>query len=111
MNLIFQDPNFGKECNDSKKLQRHYGPQQAKRIRQRLDELRAANSLDEMRMLPGRCHALKGDRAGQLSLDLVHPQRLVFEPADVPPALKPDGGIDWKQVRTVRLLGIEDTHE
>ena len=26
-----------------------------------------------MRHLPGRCHELKGDREGELTLDLVHP--------------------------------------
>lgn len=83
----------------------------AKKIRQRLDDLAAASNLDEMNSLPGRCHELKGDRHGQLSLDLDHPWRLIFVPADQPPALKTDGGIDWKNVRSVEITGIEDTHE
>jgi proteic killer suppression protein len=63
-----------------------------------------------MKPLPGRCHELIGDRSGQLSLDLDHPWRLIFIPADVPPALKPDGGIDWQNVKIVEIRGIEDTH-
>jgi hypothetical protein len=64
-----------------------------------------------MRNLPGRCHELREDRAGQLSLDLDHPYRLIFEPADNPIPLKPDGGIDWKKVTAIRIIGVEDTHE
>jgi hypothetical protein len=64
-----------------------------------------------MRSLPqARCHELKGDRAGQLSVDLVHPYRLIFEPT-VPVPRKPDGGIDWKLVTAVTIIGVEDTHE
>ena len=90
---------------------RAWGPRQSETLRRRLDQLRAAPTLGEMRNLPGRCHELTGDRAGQLSLDLVHPMRLIFEPADEPiPALE-DGGLNWNQVRTVRILEIADTHD
>jgi len=64
-----------------------------------------------MRNLPGRCHELLHDRALQLSIDLDHPYRLIFEPADEPIPTKPDGGIDWNKVTALRILGIEDTHE
>lgn len=59
----------------------------------------------------GTCHELKGELAGVLSLDLRHPYRLLFEPADEPVPVKPDGGLDWAGVTTVRILGVEDTHE
>lgn len=51
------------------------------------------------------------DRALQLSLDLDHPYRLIFEPANEPIPTKPDGGLDWNKVTAVRILGVEDTHE
>lgn len=111
MIISFQDPDFRDECNSSKLLLRRQGQQRAKKIRQRLDDLQAASTLQDMRSLPGRCHELKGSRRGQLSLDLDHPWRLIFVPADEPPALKSDGGIDWPNVRAVRIVGIEDTHE
>jgi len=99
------------ECNDYKLLRRRYGEIAAKKIRQRLDDLLNADHLHVMTTLPGRCHELKGNRQGQLSLDLDHPRRLIFIPADISPALNPEGGIDWKNVRSVEILGIEDTHE
>lgn len=111
MIIIFQNPKFQNECNNQKILKKKYGDIPAKRIRQRLDDLKAAPDLETMKALPGRCHELKGDRQGQLSLDLVHPLRLIFVPADTPPAKKDDGGIDWLNVHVVKILGIEDTHE
>jgi len=109
--ILFQDPDFQDECNNNKLLRRRQGDRRAKKIRLRLDDLRAAENLSSMKFLPGRCHELRGDRRGQLSLDLDHPWRLIFMPADDPPALKEDGGIDWNNVRIVKILGVEDTHE
>ena len=111
MIILFENANFREESNNDKLLRRRQGELRARKIRQRLDELGAANNLDAMRSLPGRCHELKGDHHGQLSLDLDHPWRLIFTPADDPPALKSDGGMDWLNVRTVKILGIEDTHD
>lgn len=111
MIILFEDPNFQEECNNFKLSRKRQGEHRAKKIRQRLDDLQAANNLEEMRSLPGRCHELVGDHRGQLSLDLDHPHRLLFIPADEPPALKPDGGIDWTHVRVIKILGIEDTHD
>ncbi|ODH00644.1 killer suppression protein [Nostoc sp. KVJ20] len=111
MDIVFNNRKFEKECNNQRLLEKNHGADRAKRIRRRLDNLRAANVLEDMRNLPGRCHELIQDRAGQLSLDLDHPYRLIFEPADEPIPTKPDGGIDWNKVTAVRILGVEDTHE
>jgi hypothetical protein len=74
-------------------------------------ELVAVESLADLALLPGpRCHELEADRNGQLSLDLVHPRRLIIEPADGPPPLKPDGGLDWTRVSAVVVVEIADTH-
>jgi plasmid maintenance system killer protein len=111
MDIVFNNRKFEKECNNQRLLEKNHGTDRAKRIRRRLDNLRDANVLEDMRNLPGRCHELLQDRAGQLSLDLDHPYRLIFEPADEPIPTKPDGGIDWNKVTAVRILGVEDTHE
>lgn len=111
LDILFRDRSFEDECNDFRQLKKHQGELRAKKIRQRLDDLRAAEVLEDMKTLPGRCHELKGNRSNQLSLDLDHPWRLIFTPADDPPACKPDGGIDWNGIRAVEIIGIEDTHE
>lgn len=112
MNITFATSKFKKQCNSHALLIRKYGQLRAKRIRIRLDDLRAARTLEDMRPpMPGRCHELKGDRAGQLSLDLDHPYRLIFEPANDPIPRKEDGGLDWTKITAVVIIGVEDTHE
>lgn len=111
VDISFCDNRFEQDCNNHRALVRRYGDRTARVIRRRLDDLDAAETLEDMRNLAGRCHELLGDRAGQLSLDLVHPERLIFVPDGDPIPRKPDGGLDWTQIRSVRILGIEDTHE
>lgn len=111
MEIQFDNSKFEDLCINHRALVRNYGDRMAGVIRRRLDDLDAANSLEEMRNLPGRCHELKGDRAGQLSIDLVHPQRLIFVPLEDPFPIKLDGDMDWAQIKSISVLGIEDTHE
>jgi len=44
-------------------------------------------------------------------LDLDGPYRLVFEVAQNPVPRKPDGGLDWKIIATIRILEVTNTHE
>lgn len=74
--------------------------------------MRACETLEDARTVPGaRCHELKGNRSGQLSVDLEHPYRLLFMCADEPVPRKEDGGLDWAGVTIVEVLGVENTHE
>ncbi|MCZ0934170.1 MAG: killer suppression protein [Gemmatimonadetes bacterium] len=111
MDVVFKTKRLEKQCNSIQTGTRVWGADGARRVRRRLDDLRAAENLEVMRRLPGRCHELRGELAGVLSLDLRHPYRLLFEPADEPVPVKPDGGLDWAGVTVVRILGVEDTHE
>lgn len=111
MKIVFTSERAAAEFNDFKQLSRRYGPENAKRIRRRLDDLRAAANFAELHSLfGGRLHPLRADRAGQFALDVRHPQRLLLEPADDPLPLKPDGGLDWSLVTVARILGVEDYH-
>ena len=110
MELVFVTRRLEKLCNSDRELVRAFGPQRAKILRRRLDQLRAAEHLGVMRTLPGRCHELTADRRGALSIDLDGPYRLLFEPAESPPPTKADGGLDWDRVTAIRILEVEDTH-
>lgn len=111
MDIMFTSQKFARIVNDQRLLVREHGDRQARLLRRRLDELRDADNLEDLRSLPqARCHELIGNRAGQLSVDLVHPYRLIFMPASEPPPMKPDGGLDWSRVTAVLIIGVEDTH-
>jgi len=110
MDIVFENSKFEKECNNQRLLVKKHGADRAKRILKRLNSLRYANVLEDMWNVPGRCHELVNDRAGQLAMDLDHPYQLIFEPADEPIPTKSDGGLDWNQVTAVRIIGVEDYH-
>ena len=74
-------------------------------------ELKSFDTLADISHLPpARCHELTGDRAGQLSVDLVHPHRLIFIPDHDPVPEKPDGGLDRAKVTKVLVLEVCDPH-
>ena len=112
MEILFQDQKLGKACNDQSLLVRRFGPIRAKLLRRRLDEFRAADNLEVLRSLPQiRCHELKGNRKGTLAVDLDHPYRLIFEPANNPIPRKSDGGLNWTEITAIRVLTLEDYHD
>jgi plasmid maintenance system killer protein len=111
VDILFESDNAAQEFNDTKRLVRSHNVQRAKLIRRRLDDLRAAPTLETMRNLPGRCHELKGNRALQLSIDLDGPYRLILYPAHNPVPLKTDGGMDWSKVTAVTIKEVTNTHE
>jgi len=111
MEIKFKTSKLQKLFNTEAKLNKKFGILRARRVKTRLSDLRGADNLEVMRKLPGRCHELIGDRKLQLSLDLDHPYRLIFEPFNDPIPLLPDGGLDWKAVTIIRILEVIDTHE
>lgn len=112
MVILFKTAKLEKECNNENLMLRRFGTNRARLLKRRLTELAAANALEDLRNLPqARCHELKGNLKGCLSVDLDHPYRLVFEQANNPVPKKPDGGLDWTKVTAIRIIGLEDTHE
>jgi len=109
--LSFASRKLAKELADEKTIVRNYGTDNGRRICQRLAQLMAADNLQTLRLLPQtRAHELTGDRAGQISVDVKHPFRLLLVPAHDETPRKPDGGLDWARVTKLKILGIVDTH-
>ena len=85
--------------------------QNARKVRQRLVELLAADTLAVVARIPSaRLHALKGERTGQFAVDVKHPFRLIFEPAHDPIPITDDGGVDLERITRIRVLSVEDYH-
>ncbi|MBF0605482.1 MAG: killer suppression protein [Nitrospirae bacterium] len=114
MEIVFRNRKLEKMCNCKRSLQEAHGEKRARLIILRLNALRAAAHLGEFwpsQKHTGRCHELKANRAGQLSMDLDHPYRLIFKPANNPVPKQPDGGIDWHHVTAIKIINVEDPHE
>lgn len=107
--MNFDDERLRRMFESDKELRRSCGVERAKKIQTRITALRAAETLEDMRYLAGRCHELKANYAGQLSLDLDGPYRLLFRPTEeTDPG--PGGGLDWAKVTAVTVMSIIDPH-
>lgn len=111
MLISFKTKKLQRICSESREMQKHLGPAMARKLQRRMMELKAAETLSDVsRLPPPRCHELANDRAGQFSVDLDHPYRLLFIPADEPVPYREDGGVDLHRVREIEIIEIVDTH-
>jgi proteic killer suppression protein len=111
MEICFSTRKFERAANSQSLGNRQWGTARANKIRQRLLELAAANTLGDMSTLsPARCHQLRGDLDEQFAVDISPNERLVFEVANNPIARKPDKGIDLTRVTAIAILRVEDYH-
>jgi len=111
MEVFFDSERLANLLQSGKKLRKEYGAENAKWIPKRLDNLRFAGNMEEMRSLPGRTHELRGDRAETFAINLKNGYRLIFKPADEPPPRKDDGGLDWRAIRSIVIITVEDYHD
>ena len=80
MEVKYKNSNIKKICTNASIAERKYGTKMAEKIQLRIDQIRAAENVEEMIQFHiGRCHQLHYDRKSQYAVDLVHPMRLVFE--------------------------------
>ena len=111
MEITFPDPRLKKLCEDTAQRKRKFGEPVAGKLKTRLDELDAAQCMEDMRYLPGRWEELRGDRKGQFSCRLAGGMRLVIAPKRQPPPVKPDGGLDWRAIDQVTVIEVVDYHD
>ena len=80
MQIKYKTRKLEKVCENAYEAEKKYGENMAAKIQQRIDEISAADTVEEMMQFRiGRCHHLEGQRKQQYAVDLVHPYRLVFE--------------------------------
>lgn len=113
MIITFSSKKLQKRLSEAKVMAKTYGSKRTKRLKVIMTQLRAAPNLGVFAppySPPNRCHELKGDKKGLLSVDLNGPYRLLFKPINDPVPMRPEGGLDWSQVTTIKIKGVEDTH-
>ena len=111
MKIEFKSHKLKKSVESPKAILKHYGAN-AKKVKQRLEELESAPTLKEFKNIPAAyCHELKQNRKGQLAVAISGNHRIIFEPDHNPLPLKEDGGLDWTGITAIRILEIsEDYH-
>ncbi len=110
MKITFDDSMLEKLANDFKKCQKEMGTQRAKLYNKRLGDLHNANTLEDVRNLPGHYHELTGNRKGQWACDLDQPYRLVFQPHEKPIPIDESGKYIWLEIKGVEVIEITNYH-
>ena len=95
----------------SKQVTKEHGPENAKKLKHRLDDLDAAQCMEVMRSLPGHWEELKNDRAEQFSVRSHGGLRLIVKPQTQPPPTKPDGGLDWAASDSIYIGEMVNYHD
>ena len=90
--IAYATGQLERECTTEREMKRRY-PALVKSIKLRIAELRAADSVDALRLGPGRWEPLRADRLGQWSGRLSGNWRLIVEPED-----------DGSRVRVVEII-------
>jgi len=108
--IKYKNRKIEKQLTKPKELVKSFG-QLAKKVNQRLEELKAADSLAIMRLIPAaRCHELSGDRKGKLTVNISGNYRIIFEPYHEPIPKKDDGGLLWEAVTKIQINEVKDYH-
>ena len=98
MEIEYNNNGIKKVCTDASVAIKKYGRPMAEKIQQRISEIKAADSVEMMIQYKiGRCHPLHQNREGQFAVDLVQPQRLVFEKKN-------------SEIKIVSIIEIIDYH-
>ena len=101
---------MAKVCASDREGSRHWGPDNWRILKRRLASLLAAPTLAAMEGVPGNCHQLTSDRAGEFAVTLWGPYRLVFAPANEPIPTLEGGGIDISAVTRIEIREVVNYH-
>lgn len=98
MYIIYKNKQIEKICTDQQEAQKKHGLEIAVKLFQRINEIKASNSLEDMvKNNIGGCHKLLGKRNGQYAFILKQPFRLIVEKVE-------------NEIIIVKIIEIIDYH-
>jgi proteic killer suppression protein len=102
MNIEYKSSKIRIVCEDPQKAQKEYGKQIANKLTQRVGEIKAADNLHTISLIPAaELHILQGKRQNQYAVTLVHPFRLVFSTIV-------KKGVDITNLKEIEIVKIEE---
>ena len=108
MELSYKNKKLEQSITDDKSLIKSYGTL-AKKIKQRIGQLKAADNLSVIGKIPViRLHPYKGDRLGEWSIDIQENWRICLEIDQDPLPTLDDGCVDLNKVTSIKILSVED---
>ena len=110
MDITFSNNKLKKYAENESLCKKKRGETRSTLYLTRIGDLASADSLEDVRNLPGRYHELVANRKGQWACDLDHPYRLIFEPHEDPIPTDKDGKYIWIEIKGVEIIEIENYH-
>ena len=110
MNVTYKTKHLQKCAEDEKYSKKRLGEALSKSYTRRLNDLFVAETLEDVRHLPGNYHELTGNRKGQWACSLDKNYRLVFEPHENPIPTNESGQHIWCEIKGVEINEIVDYH-
>lgn len=110
MYISFKNKKLLKIANDDKLMHKEFGSKRTQKFQLRLQQIMAADSLEDLRNAPGKYHELTGDRKGQWACSLDEPYRLIIEPHEDPIPSDNNGKYIWIEIKGVEIIEIVDYH-
>jgi proteic killer suppression protein len=109
--ITFADKKLRKQANDDRLMLKELGKVRAQILRRRLTQLEDAETLEDVRNLPGNFHELTENRKGQWACDLDQPYRLIFTPHENPIPANEDGQYIWLEITGVEIIELTNYHK
>ncbi len=107
MEVEFKTKKLKRQCENPEIAQKDFGSLIGNKLTTRIGVFMAATSLLDIKNLPAtRLHRLKGDRANEFAVVLVHPFRLVFTPSGI----EKEDLNKLSKITAVRIEEVEDYH-
>lgn len=104
MIIAFETKRLRAICEDETVASKAFGPNVARTLQQRLADLRAADTIDDL--IVGD-PIISGPDESTLTIAIVPGVRTVWSPNHVNAPRQADGHIAWDRTRRIRLLAIE----
>lgn len=110
MEIRYRTKKLERTLTSDKGLSKAYG-RLAKKINQRIHQLKSADNLSVIAQLPAlRLHPHIGKNKGVWSIDIQENWRILFKIDQDPIPTLEDGGVDIKKVSIIRIESITDPH-
>ena len=110
MKIKYKTRKLERNLTDDRKLFKVYGLL-AKKIKQRIKELRNAENLETIGKLPQlRLHPYIGQRKGEWSINIKDNWRIIFSIENEPIPILDDGSVDLSKITIIKINSIEDPH-
>ena len=110
MELTYKSERLKDLCENKRfnnELSKKYGIDVAKKLPQRIIELKAFDSVNDIPVFPPfRRHKLEGDREGQFAIDITRQYRLIFRPEDNNIIIE-----DLREIKKIKIMEVSKHYE